>query len=220
MCKKLNKVMGKKSFNPKRIAKIFNKTPKIKKDFNFLKSIDAPKTDLELKVKLDGIKNKSLTKRILASKIIIGSGIAIGISAAYIDNYIKGNTGCFLEKDNEVCKLTALSCCNPHTSSYVETCDSQTVSRLNIDRETCKNYIFSNASCCEKCDCKFYNCQKDEKMSCRKSTVAEALTFFTDNMKTTISDTIHNILSSSIVIQIFLIGVLVIITGIIIYKFI
>lgn len=212
--------MGKKSFVPKRVVKIFNKTPKVKPDLKILKSTNAPKTDLELKAQINGIKNKSLAKRIFASKIIIGSGIAIGISAAYIDNYMKGNTGCFLMKGDEVCKLTALSCCNPHASSYMETCDAQTVKRLNVDKDACKHYLLSNASCCEKCDCQYHECEKDETMSCRISTVAEAVTFFTDNMKTGISDTIHNILSSSVVIKLFLIGFLVVIMGIIIYKFI
>lgn len=212
--------MGKKSFVPKRVVKIFNKTPKVKSDLKFLKSIDAPKTDLELATQIKGIKNKSLVKRILASKVIIGSGIAIGISAAYVDNYMKGNTGCFLVKGDEVCKLTALSCCNPYTSSYMETCDAQTVKRLNIDKNACNNYLLNDASCCKKCDCQYHDCEKDETMSCRKSTVAEAVTFFTDNMVTGVSDTIHNILSSSVVIKIFLIGFLVVMMGVVIYKFI
>lgn len=212
--------MGKKSFVPKRIVKIFNKTPKVKSDLKFMKSIDAPKTDLELKTRLNGIKNKSLLKRILASKLIIGSGIAIGISAAYVDNYMKGNTGCFLVKGDEVCKLTMLSCCNPHASSYVETCDAQIVKRLIVDKEACKNYLISDASCCKQCDCQYHHCEKDEKMSCRIATVAEAVTFFTDNMKETVGDTIHNILSSSIVMKIFLIAFLAVLIGLVIYKFI
>lgn len=212
--------MGKKSFVPKRIAKIFNKTPKVKSDLKFLKSIDAPKTDVELKTRLNGIKNKSLLKRILASKLILGGGIAIGISAAYVDNYMKGNTGCFLEKGNEVCKLTMLSCCNPYASSYVETCDRETINRLNVDKEACKNYFLNDASCCKQCDCQFHKCEKDEKMFCRKATVAEAVTFFTDNMTTSVGNTFHNILSSSIVIKIFLICFVVLLIGLIIYKFV
>lgn len=93
----------------KKISKVVslrNKTPKVKPELKF------PKTDVDLKVRLDSIKDKSLKKRILTSKLLWVGGIATGLTAAYIDHYKTSNTGCFLESENNSCKIIELSCCN------------------------------------------------------------------------------------------------------------
>lgn len=69
--------------------------------------------------------------------------------------------------------------------------------QLNINKKSCENFNFNGTVCCEKCNCNFYSCETDEKMSCHKATVAEALTYFFDNMTSSVTDTFYNLLTSS-----------------------
>ena len=205
----------------KKIKSIFNKTPNVKPDFKSLNFNSLPKTDADLKVKIDGIKNKSLKKRLLNSKLFWIGGTAMGLSTIYVDQYIKGNTGCFLVSKNNTCKIAQLSCCNPYTSNYVENCSDEIIQRLQIDPLACKNYDpINNPSCCEMCDCKYYPCESDEEMKCHRATVGEALTYFTENMTSTVSDTFYSILTSSGVLKIITITFFTILIGLIIYKMI
>lgn len=213
----MSKGIGKISMG-KKFKHLYNKTPKVKKEFKSLNSLEVPKTDAQLKIQLDSIKNKSLKKRLLNSKLLWIGGTAIGLSAFYVDHYIKGNTGCFLESGEHTCKLIDLSCCNPHESTYIEKCSDDIIQRLNIDKKSCDNYDFTNAVCCEKCDCSFYSCEPDEKMRCHKATVAEALSYFSDNMTSRVTDTFYNILTSSNVLKIISIGFLTLVIGLVMYK--
>lgn len=215
MSKAISKVsMGKKFKN------LYNKTPKVKKDFKALNSLEIPKTDAELKIQLDSIKSKSLKKRLLNSKLLWIGGTTIGLSAFYIDHYVKGNTGCFLESGENTCKLIDLSCCNPHESTYIEKCSDEIIQRLNINKKACDNYDFKSMLCCEKCDCSHYNCEPNEGMRCHKATVGEALSYFSDNMTSSVTDTFYNILTSSNVLKIISIGFLTLIISLVIYKLI
>lgn len=101
---------------------------------------------------------------------------------------------------------------------YVEICGDEIIKRLNIDKTACDNYNFNDEDCCKKCDCQNYHCEPNEKMSCHRATVGEAITYFTDNMSSTIGKTFHDILSSSIVIKIIVIAFIIVIIGLIIYK--
>lgn len=214
MSKAISKIsMGKK------LKKIYNNKPNVKKDFKSLKSIDIPKTDAELKIQLDSIKNKSLKKKLLNSKLLWVGG-AISLTSYYIDHYIKGNTGCFLESGENTCKLIDLSCCNPHESTYIETCSDEIIQRLKIDKKACDNYDLNNPDCCQKCDCSHFSCEHDEKMRCHRASIAEALTYFSDNMTSSVTDTFYNILTSSNVLKIISIGFLTLVLGLVIYKLI
>lgn len=204
----------------KKFKHLYNKTPKVKNDFKSLNSLEIPKTDAELKIQLDSIKNKSLKKQLLNSKLLWLGGTAIGLSAFYIDHYIKGNTGCFLESGGNTCKLIDLSCCNPHESTYIEKCSDEIIQRLNIDKKSCDHYDFNNPVCCEKCDCKHYSCEPDEEMRCHRATTAEALTYFSENMTSSVTDTFYNILTSSNILKIISIGFLTLVIGLVIYKLI
>lgn len=199
---------------------IFNKVPKVNPDLKSLKSLKSiPKTDFELHSHVKSLKKKSLVNKLLKSKLVLGGGAAVALSAIYVDGYIKGNTGCFLQsKDNTTCKLLALSCCNPYESKYVKKCDNHIIERLKINIDSCKNYNLSSVNCCEKCNCDNHNCDEGETMSCHRATTAEAVSYFADNMTSTIGDTIYNTLSSSI--KYLLIGFIVIVIVLIIYKFI
>lgn len=213
MSKAISKISMRKKFKH-----LYNKTPKVKKDFKSLNSLDVPKTDTELKMQLNSIKNKSLKNRLLNSKLLWIGGAAIGLSAVYVDNYIKGNTGCFLESGENTCKLVDLSCCNPYESAYIEKCSNEIIQRLKIDKKSCDNYDLNNNICCEKCDCDYHFCEPDEKMRCHKATIAEALTYFSENMTSSVTDTFYNILTSSNVLKIISIGFLTLVIGLVIYK--
>lgn len=213
--------MVKKISMPKKIKNIYNKTPNVKPEFKSLNSKNIPKTDAELKIQIDGIKNKSLKKRLLNSKLLWLGGTAMGLSAIYVDQYIKGNTGCFLESKDDTCKIIQLSCCNPYKSNYIETCSDEIIQRLKINLDACKNYDpFNNSTCCEMCDCKYHSCESDEKMKCHKANVGEALSYFTEHMTSNVSDTLYNILTSSGILKIITITFFTILIGLIIYKMI
>lgn len=212
------KYMAKLKGFAKHITNLRNKTPKVKPELKFLDSLKPPKTDVELKLKIDNIKDKSLKKRILTSKLLWGGGIATGITAAYLDLYKTSNTGCFLESKDNSCKIVELSCCNVRVNPYVKACGGEIIKRLNIDKKTCMNYDFNDTNCCRKCDCKYYPCAPDETMTCHRATVGEALTYFTDTIATTVGDTIHDILTSSIVIKTFAVVFIILIIGLVVYK--
>lgn len=194
------------------------KVNKVNPDFNNLKIKNVPKTDAELKLHIDKLKDKSLVKKLFTSKLLLGGGVVSTLSAVYVDHYIKGNTGCFLESKENICKIKELSCCNPYESKYIETCSDEIIKRLNIDKNTCLNYDLNDPNCCKKCDCQHYSCEVDEKMFCRKATIAESLTYFKDNMISSVNDTFYNLLTSSGVIKILFISFLGIIMVIFVYK--
>lgn len=207
----------------KTIKNMFSSKPKLIPDLKSIKKV--PKTDADLKEHISTIKKKSFARRLMTSKIFIGSaatGItAITLSSVFIDNYIKGKTGCFLESKDNVCKILDLSCCNREESTYIPKCSDEIIKRLKVDRTSCANYDFINAkNCCEKCNCIDHSCEPDEKMSCHRATAAEAISYFAENINTSVSNMIYDLLSSSIVIKYVIISFFVLIIGLIVYKFI
>lgn len=204
---------------PKTIKNIYNKIPTVKPDFKFLNSKNIPKTDAELKIQIDSIKNKSLKKRLLTSKLFWIGGASVGLSAVYVNQYVKDHTGCMLISKNNTCKIIPLSCGNPYPSNFIESCSDTILKRLNVDPHACKNYDPAS-SCSKQCDCKYHSCEPDEEMKCHKATVGEALTYFADNMTSTVSDTFYNFLTSSGVLKIITITFFTILIGLIIYKMI
>lgn len=212
-----------------KISSLYNKLPTVRPDLKSLKDLPVPKTDLELRVHLDKIKNPKL-KNILKTggKITLGgvaAGTAVGLSSKFINDYVIGNSGCFLEKENgEVCKMNLLSCCNPNESSYVKSCSADMIQRLGIPENACDQYDETHPNCCRKCENEQYNFQKDEKLVCRRANTAQALSYFANNVTSSIAQTVlgtlSSILTSPFVLKLLFTGLAIFIIAILGYKYI
>lgn len=115
----------------------------------------------------------------------IGTTAAIGIGVSKIHEYIEANSGCFLQGRNDVCKMRSLSCCQNGAVQGVEFCQ-EPVEQANQLKNVCDGFDEDDPtvqeSCCLLCDCRTYGgCLPGESMECRRPTVAEAISFYTQS---------------------------------------
>lgn len=101
-------------------------------------------------------------------------GTAIGVGISKINNYIQSNSGCFIKTADSVCKVNALSCCQPDSVDNLPHCNLQPK-----QLDPCRGFDEDKEqTCCRFCDCQVQNCLPNETMECRRPTIAEALTHF------------------------------------------
>ncbi|GFS61845.1 uncharacterized protein TNCV_3651791 [Trichonephila clavipes] len=131
-------------------------------------------------------KNKALQgviKTIFSKKAVKVTALAtvVGVGISYIDNYIQSNSGCFLHSGSSVCKVKALSCCQPEAVDKVPFCPDQTL------ENTCNGYNEDvEKTCCRLCDCQYYNCLPHQRMECQRPTIAEALSYYAQEMTSSV----------------------------------
>lgn len=96
----------------------------------------------------------------------------------YVNDYIKQNSGCFLYEGDEIkCKVKELSCCQPDPVPELPFCN------WNLDNSFCNGYDEEKEdSCCQFCDCQHHTCLPNQELKCRRPTVGEALTYFSDKV--------------------------------------
>ncbi|GFQ65225.1 uncharacterized protein TNCT_120691 [Trichonephila clavata] len=132
-------------------------------------------------------KNKALQgviKTIFSKKGVKVTALAtvVGVGISYIDNYIQSNSGCFLHSGSSVCKVKSLSCCQPEAVDKVPYCpDQQTLGN------PCNGYNEDvEKTCCRLCDCQYNNCLPHQKMECQRPTIAEALSYYAQEMTSSV----------------------------------
>ncbi|GFY67225.1 uncharacterized protein TNIN_228241 [Trichonephila inaurata madagascariensis] len=123
-------------------------------------------------------KNKALQgvlKTIFSKKAVIVTALAkvVGVGISYIDNYIQSNSGCFLYSGSTVCKVKALSCCQPEAVDKVPFCHDQTLENI------CNGYNEDvEKTCYRLCHRQYYNCLPHQRMECQRPTIVEALSYY------------------------------------------
>lgn len=122
-----------------------------------------------LRLAMAGVFNKTTVK-------LAAGATAIGVGVSYINNYIQSNSGCFLKTDEAVCKVQALSCCQPDAVDKLPFCPLQVA-----QPDPCLGYDEDQvASCCQWCDCQYQTCLPNQTMECRRPTIGEALAHYAD----------------------------------------
>ncbi|GFT26034.1 uncharacterized protein NPIL_17051 [Nephila pilipes] len=158
------------------------KRPAVVGKFKAFKSTAKSAKHLQAMVK----KNKALhqvIKSVFSKKAVKVTALAtvVGVGVSYIDNYIQSNSGCFLHSGSSVCKVEALSCCQPDAVDKVSFCSNTPVG------DPCHGYDEDvEKSCCRLCDCQFYNCLPHQTMECRRPTIAEALSYYAQEMTSSV----------------------------------
>lgn len=161
---------------------------KIKSKFNKAEwkniKLSKSKTKLSTLIKT----NKKLRKAveiIFNKKTFLAAAGSTAISAGiyYIWDYIETNSGCFKKNfDGSMCKIKELSCCQKKDVVGIPNCNG-----LILPSEPCKNYKEDNASCCDRCQCgSEITCGLGEEVECQRPTVAEALSYFSQEVSSSV----------------------------------
>ncbi|GIY03989.1 uncharacterized protein CDAR_304831 [Caerostris darwini] len=160
-------------------TKFIPRKPRIHKAFRAFKS--SAKNIKHLQTAVTG--NKKLRKVVsgLFSKkgvTLAASATVLGVGVHYINNYIQSNSGCFLTQGSSVCKVKSLSCCQPDKVTNVNFCPDQ-----DNQKKACNGFDEDvEHTCCRMCDCQFNNCLPNQTMECRRPSVGEALSHFSQSL--------------------------------------
>lgn len=152
--------------------------PAVSKKFKAYKGTVKNAKHLNIIVKKDSVLRKVISS-IFSKKILVttavGSALGVGISA--INEYIQSNSGCFLKSNNTVCKIKELSCCQPDAIENMPFCTGKLKGNpcvgFNEEKEN---------TCCRLCDCQYYNCLANQTMECRRPSIGEALSFYSQKL--------------------------------------
>lgn len=158
------------NFKPRKVSKRF-------KDFNIkARSKAALSRVVAGSKKLEAVLNKLFNKK---TALAVGISSAVGIGVSSIWNYIESNSGCFMKRNDQVCKVRELSCCQPDDLENVPFCPGVSPTYQNV----CENFNEEQeGSCCKLCTCDAFECDGDETMQCQRPTVADALTHFAQTL--------------------------------------
>lgn len=186
------------------------KVPKHLDAYIHFKNVDdivaASKTDSTLQKLLKQI----TVKRTVTGGVIVAGGIGLG---TYVSHYINENSGCFLTKGNDICKVRELSCCNPGSATQIADCKLNLVAFQNA----CDNYSSSEKECCRQCDASLHALAPGQFMICKTPTVIEAIGQLTSG--STINS-LFKALSNITFIRYFIIGFVFVIAFLFIWKLI
>jgi hypothetical protein len=162
--------MGVKIFNPKRLN-----IPTQFKDF--VKKVTRHPIKLKNMINSNKLLNKAVNS-VFNKKLFKRAGIATvaGLGIHYITEYIKNNSGCFLNESSKIkCKVQTFSCCEPNVVKDIPICSNNSLKLKNpchgFDEE-------KEGSCCRMCSCDHFDCAPGQKLECKRADVAEALTHF------------------------------------------
>jgi hypothetical protein len=139
---------------------------------------------------LEIIINKNTRLRKLVSVLFSSKTLAlaatstvIGVGISKINDYIQSNSGCFLISNDTVCKVRALSCCQPEPVNNIAFCPE-----IPLGYDPCHGYDEDKEKeCCKLCSCQESDCLPHQTMECRRPTIAEALSYYAQGLSSDIS---------------------------------
>lgn len=162
--------------------KLVKKRPVIKsrfKQFNFPSlGLGALKSTIKKNSAL-----KNALKSIFSKKgfVVAAAAGVVATGAALVDDYITTNSGCFMKSENSVCKVKESSCCQPNAVEGVQFCPSA------VQGNPCFEYQDDGGDCCKLCDCQYHGgCPPNHEMVCQRPTVGEALSYFAQNVSSSV----------------------------------
>lgn len=138
---------------------------------------------------------KLITKKNLTYAVAIS---AVGVTAEYVTDYIRENSGCFLydKKGTRICKVRGLSCCsNTDVPKTLKFCDEgkhplSNFFKSSLDASTaCSDYVDESESCCKFCECIYHKCDEGVKMKCEDPTIGEAMSHIAGTVGSSILST-------------------------------
>lgn len=150
------------------VSKGSHKFNRFTKTVKNVKHLDAMvKKNKALKSIIHTVFNKNTVK------LTVGA-TAVGVGISYINEYIQSNSGCFLKSYDSLCKVQALSCCQPDAVDSVPFCTLKPLAHdpcVGFDEDKEK-------SCCKLCDCQYNDCLPHQSMECRRPTIGDALGYY------------------------------------------
>lgn len=164
--------------------------PKTAKKFKAFNKTAKNAKHLKIIVKNDSTLSRVFAK-LFSKKTVFTAAVAttVGYGVSQVNSYIQSNSGCFLKSSDEtVCKVAQLSCCQPEPVEGLSTCPQQILGSpchgFDEDKE---------GECCKLCDCQYNDCLPNQTMECRRPTIGEALTYFSQSAASNVFSFLANV---------------------------
>lgn len=166
--------------HPTKAARRFKTFSKTAKNVGHLEGL--VKRNKALKTAIKAVFSKTTVK------LTVGATL-VGVGVTYLNNYIQSNSGCFVKSHDAVCKVQALSCCQPEAVEKVPFCTLKIV-----QPDPCRGFDEEvEKSCCKWCDCQYHDCLPHQTMECRRPTIGDALGYYAQQWTSSIWDMLDNV---------------------------